>query len=161
MSSIFFIWDFHCRVQLFVRNKCTVFTVALRSVNKIFSGELQFRLEIWRECLFRQSHVRGSYGNHSWARDKHFFFGKVPRRRSPFIYLSCKMMYKPYTWIKYENSRPFKQQFASDFKAVSPGVWTISTRVSHVVRRVYMVTDAFADHFLALGAFALGGFAPI
>ena len=34
------------RVQLFVRNKYTVFTmggtVALQSVNKIFSGELQF-----------------------------------------------------------------------------------------------------------------------
>ena len=63
MYRIFFIWDFHWqskfmdklspnRAQLFVRNKYTVFTmggtVALRSVNKNFSGELQFySYEFW------------------------------------------------------------------------------------------------------------------
>ena len=56
MSSIF-IWDFHLTKEkygeikskscaTFLRNKYTVFTmsgtVALRSVNKFFSGELQF-----------------------------------------------------------------------------------------------------------------------
>ena len=125
-----------------------------------------FRLEIWRECLFRQSHVRGSYGNHSWARDKHLFLWQgAPKKISVYLFIMHyidKMMYKPYTWIKYENSRPFKQQFASGFKTVDlPEYEPSLPGVSHVVRRVYMVTGAFADHFLALGAFALGGFAPI